>query len=1042
MMRRLYQCQDQSEHHMLLLEDDIIPTETSDASSSPVDEYLIRCFKHETAKIIAGVMLTSILVTSVAAPLTFIWGATWKRWELVPGGMKILVTDVMMDVVFLVTCLLSLNTSYMDPKYRMEVVDRRKIVRRYMGSKLYIWMIFTTTCHFWTSAAQAPMLINVVKTTRVWQFFDLPDALIWWRDRRRYRFGRLVLLLVAGAHCVACLLAWGTGYREIAEEQGYDQFETNFNGETISGYHSLYWMALVESVFLLTGGLDNPVGDGSMRDRNFGSLVFVTIMGPVGCLIVAIVISLVTREQTLKYALDMHHEEKKAFMKRAMDTLMIPSNLQRRVFSLHYFQRMSHDKLALKELLKSENLSKPLELSLRLFIYRRVVMSGFFDTTHQNYILEVVRVLEDHIYIPGDYVCRRGEMGNEMFFVNQGELGVLVPGLPAGSEGVQDVENAIAVGTKKSGEYFGEIVLIKRTARTAWVRANGYVVCAVLTRDNVEMIWKFFPCEREKVVKSVTAIVCKDRWRAVRNKVGDMRSTMAGVKRANTQERGGFASDQTEALSAGAGTPAAAGGADRAGFDGVAGGAGGTATGAGAPTRLSLNVKEALDAENNEAAAALDSPEERSEGLLRRRGLSPATGGASAAMRGLACLAAVLPQALSEEASSAAWPGALEWPGFLGEADGETVPAAVLNDPASPCGLAHQAVLRTVERGTEEAAAALGLFVERVPQLLEALELQGYATDSEGAVTPYAVLFGGAAQTLRRALDGAQLLGLVAMARKRCFSSAARLALGQGLLPLSDALRQQLSTMWWMFDIGQYSNTNSPAKHLEAVLKTLRHVEAMFGHLASALPGALADDSLFWGHEAHGMFINSTVVYRTLFPESAIVDKGLLRRLLRILPPGASLADFGSLDGQYSKWLNDTGWVTAFAFDGVEGVTELTGGAVTQADLAEELAVPWHPGPFDWVLCLEVAEHVPPEREHVFLSNLARHAGQGLVLSWAPPGIEGEGHVNCLELEESRRRVEALGLVQDEAATAELRAASHVPWISASVAVYRRRGVT
>lgn len=33
-----------------------------------------------------------------------------------------------------------------------------------------------------------------------------------------------------------------------------------------------------------------------------------------------------------------------------------------------------------------------------------------------------------------------------------------------------------------------------------------------------------------------------------------------------------------------------------------------------------------------------------------------------------------------------------------------------------------------------------------------------------------------------------------------------------------------------------------------------------------------------------------------------------------------------------SRWLNDTGWVTAYAFDGVTGVTEITEGAVTQVD--------------------------------------------------------------------------------------------------------------
>ncbi|CAE7878246.1 unnamed protein product, partial [Symbiodinium microadriaticum] len=30
----------------------------------------------------------------------------------------------------------------------------------------------------------------------------------------------------------------------------------------------------------------------------------------------------------------------------------------------------------------------------------------------------------------------------------------------------------------------------------------------------------------------------------------------------------------------------------------------------------------------------------------------------------------------------------------------------------------------------------------------------------------------------------------------------------------------------------------------------------------------------------------------------------------------------------------------------------------------------WHPQAFDWVLCLEVAEHIPVELEHQFLWNL------------------------------------------------------------------------
>ena len=34
----------------------------------------------------------------------------------------------------------------------------------------------------------------------------------------------------------------------------------------------------------------------------------------------------------------------------------------------------------------------------------------------------------------------------------------------------------------------------------------------------------------------------------------------------------------------------------------------------------------------------------------------------------------------------------------------------------------------------------------------------------------------------------------------------------------SSDFNRQVSTLWWMFDIGKYSNTNSPAKHLQVAV--------------------------------------------------------------------------------------------------------------------------------------------------------------------------------------------------------------------------------
>ncbi|MDY6957792.1 MAG: class I SAM-dependent methyltransferase [Halobacteriota archaeon] len=49
---------------------------------------------------------------------------------------------------------------------------------------------------------------------------------------------------------------------------------------------------------------------------------------------------------------------------------------------------------------------------------------------------------------------------------------------------------------------------------------------------------------------------------------------------------------------------------------------------------------------------------------------------------------------------------------------------------------------------------------------------------------------------------------------------------------------------------------------------------------------------------------------------------------------------------------------------------------------------------FDLCLCLEVAEHIEPEYADIFVQHLVDFSDI-VVLSAAPPGQEGVGHVNC-----------------------------------------------
>eukprot|EP00927_Polykrikos_kofoidii_P062355 TRINITY_DN57163_c0_g1_i1.p1 TRINITY_DN57163_c0_g1~~TRINITY_DN57163_c0_g1_i1.p1 ORF type:complete len:473 (-),score=54.21 TRINITY_DN57163_c0_g1_i1:293-1711(-) len=225
-------------------------------------------------------------------------------------------------------------------------------------------------------------------------------------------------------------------------------------------------------------------------------------------------------------------------------------------------------------------------------------------------------------------------------------------------------------------------------------------------------------------------------------------------------------------------------------------------------------------------------------------------------------------------------------------------------------------------------------------------------------------------------------------------------------------------------------------------------------------PWALSQSAWTW-HDSTGAFSAMNFLTREL-TDGWHLDHGLIAWLLRRLPappdwkgPGTreegglvvpqkqgafppqqvaigchtSIVDFGAGGGHYCKFLNQTGEYCCFAFDGAPHAGEFTDGRVQ----TQRLDVPFDLGrTFDWVMCLEVAEHIPREFEDVLLQNLRRHARRGLILSWSEEG--SEVHPNPRPWQEVRQAVEATGFAYEEGATSGLW--PRVSWLKGQVRVF------
>ncbi len=101
---------------------------------------------------------------------------------------------------------------------------------------------------------------------------------------------------------------------------------------------------------------------------------------------------------------------------------------------------------------------------------------------------------------------------------------------------------------------------------------------------------------------------------------------------------------------------------------------------------------------------------------------------------------------------------------------------------------------------------------------------------------------------------------------------------------------------------------------------------------------------------------------------------------------------------------------------------------------------------WDLVCCVEVAEHLPPDRSQELVSTLARLARRWIYFSAAPPGQGGRGHINCRPLDEWLHWFGQRRWRPDVHATAELRRAlarlTDALWLRHNGLVLRPRGLS
>ena len=117
--------------------------------------------------------------------------------------------------------------------------------------------------------------------------------------------------------------------------------------------------------------------------------------------------------------------------------------------------------------------------------------------------------------------------------------------------------------------------------------------------------------------------------------------------------------------------------------------------------------------------------------------------------------------------------------------------------------------------------------------------------------------------------------------------------------------------------------------------------------------------------------------------------RAILPMMLELIPPPETAVDVGGGEGWWGAYLAEHCGTEVVCLDGE--IVEGTPIPVIETDLEQPGSVG---GPYDLGICVEVAEHLTPERGPSFIAELCQ-AAPAWVFSAAIPGQTGIVHVNC-----------------------------------------------
>ncbi|XP_064165805.1 cyclic nucleotide-gated channel cone photoreceptor subunit alpha-like isoform X2 [Anguilla rostrata] len=416
--------------------------------------------------------------------------------ELQESFTKLWLTlDYSSDIIYIIDTFVRSRTGFLEQG--LLVKDPKKLRENYMKTnqfKFDLFSIFPTDIFMLKVGLNNPELRfnRLFKIGRLFEFFDRTET------RTNYpnifRISNLVLYILVIIHWNACIffaISKTIGFG--SDSWVYPNISHPEFGRLSRKYiYCLYWSTLTLTTI---GETPPPVKDVEylfvVCDFLIGVLIFATIVGNVGAMI------------SNMNASRADFQAKIDSIKQYMQFRKVTKDLEARVIKWFDYLWTNKKTCDEKEVLKNlpDKLKAEIAINVHLDTLKKV---RIFQDCEAGLLIELVLKLQPQVFSPGDYICKKGDIGREMYIIKEGKLAVVA------DDGVTQFV------VLSDGAYFGEISILgikgskAGNRRTANIRSVGYSDLFALSKDDLMEALTEYPEAKKALEEKGKAILMKD----------------------------------------------------------------------------------------------------------------------------------------------------------------------------------------------------------------------------------------------------------------------------------------------------------------------------------------------------------------------------------------------------------------------------------------------------------------------------------------------------------------------------------------------------